>query len=50
MKPFKLDSVSKIETGFKIPDNYFENIKIDFNSTPEITETKIVTFSKNGVF
>jgi hypothetical protein len=25
MKPFKLDNVPKIESGFKVPDNYFEN-------------------------
>ena len=25
MKPFKLENEPKIETGFKIPDNYFEN-------------------------
>ena len=25
MKEFKLENSTKIETGFKTPDNYFEN-------------------------
>jgi hypothetical protein len=46
MKEFKLDSVPKISTGFKVPENYLENFSIDVNDKRYINETKIVSFSK----
>ncbi|WP_348799611.1 hypothetical protein [Flavobacterium adhaerens] len=47
MKPFKLDDTTKIESGFKIPENYFENFQatlIEKTSKPQApTEIKIVS-------
>ncbi|WP_310559036.1 hypothetical protein [Flavobacterium sp.] len=42
MKPFKLDNFPKIESGFKIPDNYFENFSERLlNNLPE-KEIKVI--------
>ena len=50
MKPFKLDDVPKIESGFKTPDNYFENFsatvmkKLPMESVTE--ESKVLSIFK----
>lgn len=47
MTPFKLDNGSKIESGFKIPDNYFENFQttlIEKLANEQIAqETKVIS-------
>lgn len=47
MKTFKLDNVPKIESGFKIPENYFENFQAKvtekLSQEPIVKETKIVS-------
>jgi hypothetical protein len=43
MKEFKLDKIPKIETGFKTPDNYFENFSGNFmKNLPENKTNKNV--------
>lgn len=46
MKEFKLDKHPKIETGFKTPEGYFENLydTIDFQSKNE-NQVKVINFS-----
>lgn len=50
MKPFKLDNATKIESGFKTPDNYFENFQASviekLSQEPTVTETKVVSIFK----
>ena len=47
MTPFKLDNETKIKTGFKTPDNYFENFQasvIDkLSQEPIVNETKVIS-------
>ena len=47
MKPFKLDNTPKIESGFKTPDNYFENFQASLieklANEPIIEETKVIS-------
>jgi len=50
MKPFKLDNTPKIESGFKTPDNYFENFQaslIEKLANEHINgETKVISILK----
>lgn len=49
MKPFKLDE-QKIESGFKIPDGYFEKLTSDINAKLATNEPKVVSiFSRKKV-
>lgn len=43
MKPFKLDE-QKIESGFKVPDGYFEKLTSDINAKLATNEPKVVSF------
>ncbi|PKB15388.1 hypothetical protein [Flavobacterium sp. 5] len=47
MKPFKLDDVPKIESGFKTPDNYFENLSTilleKISQEPIVREPKVLS-------
>lgn len=47
MKPFKLDSEQRTESGFKIPENYFENFQASvfekIAQEPVAKETKVVS-------
>lgn len=38
MKPFKLDEIEKIETGFKVPEGYFDDFSLRVQQ--KIQETK----------
>ena len=43
MKPFNLENIPKIETGFKVPENYFENFSdILMSKLPE-KEVKVIS-------
>ena len=50
MKPFKLDNTPKIESGFKTPDNYFENFQASLieklANEPIVEETKVISIFK----
>ena len=49
MKPFKLDE-QKIESGFKVPDGYFEKLTSDINTKLATNEPKVVSiFSRKKV-
>jgi len=47
MTPFKLDNASKIDSGFKTPDNYFENFQTalieKLANEPIAQETKVIS-------
>ncbi|MFD2890489.1 hypothetical protein ACFS5J_00460 [Flavobacterium chuncheonense] len=43
MKPFDLHNKPKIETGFKVPDNYFENFEAKMLTQISAKETKVVS-------
>jgi hypothetical protein len=47
MIPFKLDNEPKIESGFKTPDNYFENFQAmlieKLANEPIVKETKVIS-------
>lgn len=47
MTPFKLDNETKIESGFKTPDNYFENFQAalieKLANEPIVKETKVIS-------
>ena len=50
MKEFKLDSIPKIETGFKIPDGYFENFAQQVMEKLPQEESKVIPlFRKHKV-
>jgi hypothetical protein len=46
MKPINLENDQKINSGFKVPDNYFENFSE--NILNEITENKIKVIAINN--
>ena len=43
MKTFKLENEPKIETGFKTPDNYFENFSIKMMEQLPKNEPKVIS-------
>ncbi|RTY87700.1 hypothetical protein [Flavobacterium sp. RSP15] len=43
MKTFKLENEPKIETGFKIPDHYFENFSAKMLKQLPIEEPKVIS-------
>lgn len=43
MKTFKLENEPKIESGFKTPDNYFENFSIKMMEQLPANEPKVVS-------
>ena len=43
MKTFKLENKPKIESGFKIPDHYFENFSVEMMAQLPKNETKIIS-------
>jgi len=46
MKTFKLDNEPKIDSGFKTPDNYFENFSVNLIQNlqePVTKETKVIS-------
>ncbi len=44
MKKFKLENEPKIETGFKIPDHYFENFSAKIMEQLPNNEPKVISF------
>lgn len=52
MKEFKLENSTKIETGFKTPDNYFENFSDKLLLKLPHNEPKVISFFKrrNSIF
>lgn len=46
MKEFKLENSAKIETGFKTPDNYFENFSDKLLLELPHNEPKVIPFFK----
>lgn len=46
MKEFKLDKAPKISTGFKTPENYFENFTVNVNEHARKDETKVISILK----
>ena len=44
MNDFKLDSTSKVTTGFNIPENYFENFSERLMQQLPKEETKVISF------
>lgn len=46
MKEFKLENSTKIETGFKTPDNYFENFSDKLLLKLPHNEPKVIPFFK----
>lgn len=44
MKTFKLENEPKIETGFKIPDHYFENFSKKMMEHVPVNEPKVISF------
>ncbi|MGO4904336.1 hypothetical protein [Flavobacterium sp. W20_MBD1_R3] len=44
MKTFKLENEPKIETGFKIPDHYFENFSKKMMEHAPVNEPKVISF------
>lgn len=51
MKEFKLDNTSKIETGFKAPDGYFDNFAQQMMEKLPQEQTKVIPlFQKRKVF
>lgn len=47
MKEFKLDKAPKISTGFKTPDNYFENFTVNVNEPVRTKKTKLFFITKH---
>ena len=43
MKTFKLENEPKIETGFKTPENYFENFSIRMMEQLPASESKVIS-------
>lgn len=43
MKTFKLENKPKIESGFKIPDHYFENFSVEMMAQLPKNETKVIS-------
>lgn len=50
MKNFKLDNAPKISTGFKVPENYFENFSKEILKQLPQKEPKVISiFSKRKI-
>jgi len=43
MKTFKLDNDPKIETGFTVPENYFENFSVKMMQQLPVNEPKVIS-------
>ena len=43
MKTFKLENKPQIESGFKIPDHYFENFSVEMMAQLPKNETKVIS-------
>lgn len=43
MKKFKIDEYSKKETGFAVPENYFENLESRIFNLIETREVKVIS-------
>jgi hypothetical protein len=43
MKTFKLENKPKIESGFKIPEHYFENFSVEMMAQLPKNETKVIS-------
>jgi hypothetical protein len=50
MKNFKIDENSKNETGFVIPDNYFENLESKIIKKIETKEVKVVSIFQKSKY
>jgi hypothetical protein len=48
MKDFKLNDNTKIPSGFKIPDSYFDDLQFKLDSKLYKKESKVVSFYKNN--
>lgn len=46
MKTFKLENEPKIQTGFKIPENYFDNLSIKIMEQLPASEPKVISIFK----
>jgi hypothetical protein len=44
MNEFKLDNHPKIETGFKIPEHYFDSLSENINARLQTDEPKVISF------
>jgi hypothetical protein len=44
MNEFKLDNHPKIETGFKIPEHYFDTLSENINARLQTDEPKVISF------
>mgnify|MGYP000420302952 FL=1 len=52
MKTFKLENEPKIESGFKIPDNYFDDFSIKMMDQLSTSEPKVISIfqKRKGLF
>lgn len=52
MKTFKLENESKIETGFKIPANYFDDLSLKIMEQIPASEPKVISIfqKRKGLF
>ena len=46
MKTFKLENEPKIQTGFKIPENYFDDLSIKIMEQLPASESKVISIFK----
>jgi hypothetical protein len=47
MKEFRLDNEPKISSGFKIPENYFDDLSEKINANLPKTEPKVISIFQN---
>ena len=50
MKDFKITENPKIETGFVVPENYFENLESRILTEIETNEVKVISIFKQSKF
>ena len=50
MKNFKIDENSKKETGFAIPENYFENLESKIFNRIETQEVKVISIFQQSKY
>ena len=50
MKNFKIDENSKKETGFAIPENYFENLESKIFNQIETQEVKVISIFQQSKY
>ena len=50
MRNFKLDENSKIQTGFSIPENYFENFDLKISGEMRKKEVKVISIFQKSKY